>query len=497
MGAPAAAGAVPAGSRTRAGALAAGCLAFAAVWVMNAPGRLPGTHSDGVEYTTAAASLARTGTLEIPVTHWSDPDDTTALSHYPPGFPALLAVPMALGLPEDTAVTAVLALGAAFSAAMAFVLAAGIGGLHAGVVASGLLLATPVFANLHLAVWSETAYLGIALLGLWTLIRWPDRPGTHGLVMAVGLAVRYVGVAGVATAVAFALGRGGSVSDRVRRALWAGGPGLVFLVVWRTWVRAGDEVIRSADLYAGAGTQLRDMVVLLVRWLAPVHLTRVVAPAVVLFVVFVGGVALLLGAWPGSAARARRVFLVFSLAYAGVVILSRAFLDPLIPFDARLFIPVLALASVAVGVAVAERSRRLPGRWPALLHLPLLIWAVAGVADIQETARVSGEEGRFYTHRAWETDPVANGAYAADDRYLYSNEAALIVHYGGRAAKRLPRAYEDLDAFAAAWRTRPGPILFKLPPNPVDPPIEVFLDGLPVREVGRSEHAAFLVPRDP
>ena len=515
-------------------AVAAGLVAVAAVWIMNRSPRLPGTHSDGVEYVAAAESMAAGGPPEIPVTHWSDPGSSTVLSHYPPGFPALLAIPLALGASPSTAVTAVLAVGAALSVAMTVLLAAGIGGLHAGIVAGVLLLATPAFALLHLAVWSEAAYLGIALLGLWAIIRHPDRPGVHGVLMAVGLGIRYVGIAGVATAVVFAWFRGRALVDRVRGALWAGAPGLVGLVAWRWWVRSGGEVIRSPDVYAGAGTQLRDVVLLLLQWLAPIHLTRLVAPAVVLFVVFMGAVAVMVGAWPreagtpgeggagvaarhGSAVagqgevdavgagpargrwalpprRARRVFLVFGAAYAGVVLVSRAFLDPLIPFDPRLFLPLLVLATVAFGVTLAVRSRRIGRPWAVALHGAVAVWVVAGLLDIGETVRISGEEGRFYTHRVWESDPAAVGAYTSRARWIYSNEAAMVVHYGRRPAKTLPRSYEDLDAFVRAWRDRPGPILFKLPRNPVDPPLDRFLELLPVRESRRTEHAVLLLP---
>jgi len=516
-------------------AVVAAVIASVAVWTMNRSHRLPGTHSDGVEYVTAAEAMAARGRPEIPVTHWSDPDSTTVLSHYPPGFPALLAIPLALGASPPTAVTAVLAVGAGLAVAMTVLLAAGIGGLHAGVVAGALVMATPAFAILHLAVWSEAAYLGIALLGLWTIIRHPDRPGVHGALMAVGLGIRYVGIAGVATAVVFAWVRGRALVDRIRAALWAGAPGLVGLVAWRWWVRSGGEVIRSPDVYAGAGTQLRDVVLLLVQWLAPIHLTRLVSPAVVLFVVFMGAVAVMVGAWPretdipagtegraaaagdGSTAagqgrgtttpegslhgrwtlppgRARRVFLVFAVAYAGVVLLSRAFLDPLIPFDPRLFLPLLLLATVTFGVTLAGRSRRIGAPWAVALHGLVAIWAVAGLLDIRETVQVSAEEGRFYTHRAWESDPAAVAAYTSRAPHVYSNEAAMVVHYGRRPAKTLPRSYEDLNAFARAWRDRPGPILFKLPRNPVDPPMDRFLELLPVREARRTEHAVLLLP---
>jgi len=188
------------------------------------------------------------------------------------------------------------------------------------------------------------------------------------------------------------------------------------------------------------------------------------------------------------------VFLVFAAAYAGVVLASRAFLDPLIPFDPRLFLPLLVLATVAFGVTLAVRSRRISRPWAVAVHGLVAIWAVAGLLDIRETVQVSAEEGRFYTHWAWESDPTAVGAYTSPAAYVYSNEAAMVVHYGRRSAKTLPRSYENLDAFARAWRVRPGPILFKLPRNPVDPPLDSLLEILPVREVRRTEHAVLLLP---
>lgn len=489
-------------------------LAGSAVAWMNRSALLPATHSDGVEYTTAAASLARDGGFEIPVTHWSDPDSTTTLSHYPPGFSAAIAVPIAVaGVSPRVAVIAVLATGAAMAAALILWITSGIVGIGPGLFAALLLACTPALSRLYVGVWSESLYLGVALAGLWTVIARPRQAFLHGLVAAVGVAIRYVGVAGVVAAVWFAWnGRKGG-RDRVLAVLAAGSPGALVLLGWQGYVGAGQEEIRRLAVYPGLPAQGRELVFLLAEWITPYNLARVAPVPVVILVLVVGGVAVMLGGWPKPsahreagveadralvAARARPVFLVYSVSYVAVVVLSRLLLDPLIPFDARLFVPVLVLLTIVFVVSLANRA----GFWPRPVAIGayslLSIWMVFGVMDLREIVTISSENGRFYSHTAWTDDPAVR--WAADESasfpWVYSNEAGMIWYHGHRTAKQLWRVQEDPAAFRAAYNARPGPILVTLPPKRVDVSLEMLEEALDVRLVMKSEHAALYFPAD-
>ena len=491
-----------------------GLAAGVAVVGSNRPPLLPATHSDGVEYTSAAESLVSRGTLEIPVTHWSDPDSTTVLSHYPPGFSVAIALPMRVArVSSATSVRWALGAGAALAAGMVFWIASGIGGLWAGLVASALVAATPALAGIYVAVWSESLYLGTALLLLWALVTKPRRTLLHGVLAALGVALRYVGVAGVATAVWLAWGGRTTRRDRVLDAARAGGPGLLFLLGWQVYVGGGSEEIRSAGVYPGAAAQAAEFVLLLGAWLSPVNLGRVIPPEWVILGVAIVGLTVIVGgrpadpagdgsAWPlrspsspARIARARKVFSLFALIYVGVVVTSRVFLDPLVPFDARLFAPVLVLISIAFSVALARGLRRWPRPVGVALHGLVAIWMYFGVLDLRELVTVSSRDGRYYTHVRWSEDPIVRSVDRGwTSPYLYSNEAAMVYFYGSRPAKHLWRSHEDAAAFRAAFEARPGPILVTLPAKEVDVSLETIERTLDVWLYRRSEAAALYLP---
>ncbi|HSG49589.1 MAG TPA: hypothetical protein VLA43_17340 [Longimicrobiales bacterium] len=489
------------------GAVLTGVTAGGLVLVMNLSPRLPGTHSDGVEYVAAAESLARHGAFTIPVTHWSDPDSVTALSHYPPGFSLAIAAPMRVaGVSAEASVELVLAAGAALATGMTFWLAAAAGGLWAGGLAALLFVSTPALSRLYVAVWSECLYLGIALAVLWTLVAWPRRRLLHGVLAAVGVAVRYVGVAGALAAMWFAWFRGRDLRDRLIGVALTGTPTLAVLLGWQAFAGSAGEEIRVVGVYAGLPAQSRQFLLLVADWLSPLSLRSFVPVEWVILALPVGIAAVMFGGWPrsaedpsGTARRIRSVLVVFGAAYGGVVVVSRLFLDPLIPFDTRLFAPVLLTITVGFAVCVVQRARRWPPSRGVALFGVVAVWMCLGIVDVREIVSQSGHVGRFYTHDAWVAagdDSAVGWAFreSAGYPYLYSNEAALVFYHGGRAAKHLVRSNEDADAFQEAFRQRPGPVLVTFPLKTVDVPPDDFVSALGLRLFRDTGEAKLYLP---
>ncbi|MFI5236149.1 MAG: hypothetical protein ACHQXA_10595, partial [Gemmatimonadales bacterium] len=94
--------------------LVAGLLAFA----ITGPGG-PALAPDSMSYLGAAQSLAQHRTLRVPLSDWNDADSTAALTDYAPGFPIVLAAPIALGAPPVPAARYVQALAAGLTTAIA------------------------------------------------------------------------------------------------------------------------------------------------------------------------------------------------------------------------------------------------------------------------------------------------------------------------------------------------------------------------------------------
>src|SRR5690242_20805707 len=69
---------------------------LAALWITAAPG--PGLEPDSMSYVGAAQRFARHGALDVPTAYWWESDSTSALGSFPPGYPLVISIPLALGV---------------------------------------------------------------------------------------------------------------------------------------------------------------------------------------------------------------------------------------------------------------------------------------------------------------------------------------------------------------------------------------------------------------
>ncbi|MDE3129285.1 MAG: hypothetical protein KGL38_14845, partial [Gemmatimonadota bacterium] len=83
-------------------ALVMGSVAFAAVLFATEPAG-PGLGESSGYYLGAADALAGGHGLRVPTASWASSDSESTLTRYPPGFPAAVALPVAMGLPAAQA----------------------------------------------------------------------------------------------------------------------------------------------------------------------------------------------------------------------------------------------------------------------------------------------------------------------------------------------------------------------------------------------------------
>jgi len=364
--------------------VAAALVAVLGVLAINRSQLTPGVHGDSVEYLTAAESFRAGGTFTIPITHWSRADSVAELSHFPPGYAVALSGAMRLGLPAQAAGLWVTALAAGVVVAGVVLLVLPFG-LVAAALSAGALLATPVFVRLHLAIWSEPLFVAITVLLLLALARRPGVYWLHGLLAAAGVAVRYVGVAGTLAAVVVGGLRGGTPRERLSAMAQAGLPSLFFLLWWGRRVDTSGEAIRDFGLQSGLDRVGAQLAGLAAEWPIPRGLMGAV--------------------WPGGATVVRCA-LVFMGCYLSVVLVSRLFADPRIPFDARIFFPVLVLSTVlAIAAAVSVARSRGRAGW-ALLGVVACGWGVAASSEVRQGVTAVNEYGLYFTSAGWAEDPV-------------------------------------------------------------------------------------------
>lgn len=464
-----------------------GVVAFALVLAGTEPPG-PGLDPDTAFYLGGATSLAAGTGFRAPIAPWASRDSTAPIGHFPPGFSAAIAVPTALGMPPAQAARLVNALAAFVTVATAAYLAALAAGPLIALLLGAALLVTPALVYVHLDLLSEPLFLACVSLALLAMIRAPRRPLLAGLAAAAAALVRYAGVAVTGAAILWAFGQRGALRVRVRRAVLAALPTVVLQAAWVAHARAvgGKKAVRQIAIYvANFGRDLSMAWQTTTEWLVPhsdqdVHihapLVAIAALALIAIIIAAGGRAAW-RAWRATRDRAagdpayRRAHSaaatlaacgVFAVCYVGVLVLSRLFADPFIPFDERLLSPLMLVLELAAAVSIgawwsagADLSRI------ALLVAAAIWWGAAlGVdGDVVNWALTNGND---FAGEDWRRSELLYWARTHAGRApLYANWPAAVNFQLHRAAWQLPLvdAPVSWSAFADTIRARRALIL--------------------------------------
>jgi hypothetical protein len=464
-----------------------GLAAAAGVWLCTVPPG-PGLDPDAASYLGAAVSLAHGSGYRVPVTPWAASDTTAPLSHFPPGYSTAIAVPVLLGLTATQAARVVNAAAAFVEIAVAVWLVADTVGMIAGVVLGVVLLVMHALVLVHLSVLSEPLFLAFLVADLASMRRVliaSDERSLNiaalggGLAAAGAVLVRYAGVAAVGALVLWVVARPASVGVRGRRALLASLPSILLLGAWvlHTSHTSGAHSIRSFGAYGGMGETLRMGLSTVVAWLVPLTSDDTLPGrqwlAFVLFLV-------LAYATIRGAARAPRpvaagtILAAFLLAAAYLVVLvgSRWFADPGIPFDERLLIPLFLLVVIAAAIASPSwwHGASRTARWIGAILLAA--WVAASFRGTEDDVSWALENGQDFAQEQWAQSPVLAWARANAPRQpLYTNWPPAVLFHLHRAARELPEIADSTDAevlraFADSVRAHHGVILAFDQPSP-------------------------------
>ncbi len=262
--------------------LAAGTFALGTV----PPG--PGLDPDAQSYIGAAISLVASGNYRVPTSSWVAADTMAPLTHYPPGFPTLLAGPIAAGLsPLQSARLVIVA--AAFITWVGLVLMIGdAAGTPVAVLGAFAALATPAIVMQYLSVLSEPPFLAtlvLTLIGMVAMARAARANGSTayvwallvGLTVSVAVMLRYAGIALLAAVVLWSLaGRAASRnwSIRLRCTALVAAPTLCALGLWllHTQRFGGEHSVRTIGFYPGFLATALDGLHTVGRWLVPIDI---------------------------------------------------------------------------------------------------------------------------------------------------------------------------------------------------------------------------------
>ena len=422
----------------------------------------PGLDPDAVAYLGDADALAKHGELRTPAARWWNPDSTSMLAHFPPGFAAAIAVPVRLGMDPQQSARLVEAV-AAFVTIGTLVLLVG----DATAQLAGILLAVALFATssmhlAHVSVLSEPLFLALTALMLAAMVYRPDRPLAAGSLAALAGLVRYAGLAYVGVVALWTFMQRGSLAMRARRALIAALPALVLQALWfvRTRLVATKEPIRKLGFYGDVGRSLAEARVTIEGWLVPDPDTltepmrfrgalTLIAAALLLVVVLAAVRALrrrLTQREDDTRSRdplALRLIAAASLTvgcYLALVILSRIIADPGIPFDERILSPVIVLGStlVATGLGVWWLASTAALPKIALIGALLGWWCAAGSVTWDQAVRVR-DYGSDFGSDDWRRSDLLEWARSEGAGHpLYTNWVAAVYFHLRRPARDIP-----------------------------------------------------------
>ena len=439
----------------------AGVLAF---WITAAPG--PGLEPDSMSYTGAAEWLAHHGSLAVPTAYWWEPDSTSALGSFPPGYSVAISIPVALGVPPVQAARLVI-VGAAMVTAWALGAAAfAAGGWVAACLAAALALLAPGVVTQHWIVLSEPLSYALLAVTLGLMAGKPERSWAYGVTAALANMVRYAEIAGVATVVLWAFAQSAGWKARLKRALFAGLPALILQGAWliRERVVEARTPFATVGRFAGVAGTLEQGIGRIGAWLVP-------SPVLPVSMIPLAVLAMLAVLWLvhrtitvrvpqiGHLERWLLSLLLFSGVYAAILLFSRTFVGGEIEFDDRILSPLYICGGAAVGTMIGNLwdGWTVRGRWAA--GGLLAAWMASAVVVDVGQVRTLRSEGYGYEGADWQKTDFARWLRTFGARYeIYSNDPAAIYFLAGRPSRMLPEtlAPDSVARFKDVFNKHPS-----------------------------------------
>lgn len=462
---------------------------------------LPSVDETGVRYLVTAPAIAAGEAPAVPIADWDAASAETGLEGQGKLVPILMAAGIRQGARAFVAGLWVMALAAGGVVLALCWSVGGVGGIPAAVLATLLLVASPltVEAATVLDPGLVEAALVLALLGALTYR--PDGALLHGILAALAWWSAPVGLGAVAAVLAWPVTRAGTWPVRTRRLVLGVLPPAVLVgaaLRWPLLTPPAWHPARGSGLVGVAG---------LTRW-AGFGLpgwAGVAVGAVLLLLLAVlviregrsapkpkGPLAWTDPSAPDWLARSFRPAAALLLASTAVVALTG-------PAGASLtppWLPVAWLLAAVAGAAAWRWWTHTAGvmRWvPAGL---LILWvAVGGWRAADRMVRLR-DEGRGDTAKVWVASPVVRWIdnQAPKGLPIYASDPALVYIQSTRAARRLPALGAGLSGFAQFFHEHPGAVVVTAPDN-TEARVLALSDSLDLKAEVTAPEGTVLLPR--
>ena len=493
----------------------AGLVAAIGVWIISAPPG-PGLDPDAASYLSAAESLAGGRGYRILIADWRSADSTTALAHFPPGYPTALAAAIAVGASPANAARIVNAGAAFITVAVAAALVTSVAGLVAGLSLAVALLVMHAMVLIHFSVLSEPLFLACLVCAVAAMERFGRAPNEGARLRAAALAgaggagailARYAGIAVVGAVVLWCVAPPAPIRARAQRALVAALPAGVLFGAWvaRSYFMSGPRSIRAFGAYGGFGDTLAMGFSTVVAWLLPLTSDDTLPGQSWIALCFLGALLVVTtrGAFASrdtAAASVLRALATVATCYVAVLVASRLLADPDIPFDERILAPLFVIVAIGVAIALATWWRVAGRLARGVTAVLLFAWFAASFRASEDDVEWVLENGFDFAQVQWKASPLlAWGRINAARRPLYSNWPPAIVFHLHRAAHELPNdsTAAVLHAFADTVRARGGVVLAFDQPSPGRIGVAALARAPGLRAVAHLADGTVFVPEAP
>lgn len=427
--------------------LAGFCASILMYWITD---QGPGVSPDSTTYIDAARSLVAGNGFFV---------HGKAMTHYPPGYPLLIAG-VDLLHPGDalqaTRFLAALLFGANF---VLLGLAAHIC-TRRSLVATGcamlVFLSSAPTISVHSMAWSEAPFITFSMASFLLFSHHITRPRPYVLVLAglmagFAAATRYVGVVLFPTiALAFFLLDNRSIKLKMRDVVIFAGVAFLPLASWfiRNILIAQSATNREFAFHTAGLGHAKYLISTMYNFVLPISIspwTKAIHIAVAVALFFWGVSIIYRKAYSKQNATSMGIVLpvlcvIYSVIYVVFLFISISFFDAHTPLDSRILLPVilaLTIASITLAWSLSEELNR---RWIWYGFVLLVLFSVS-INAMPAIARAVDihKNGSGYTSRYWNHSDII--AYLSDShevRTVYSNGPDVIRFLTGKEAVMIP-----------------------------------------------------------
>jgi hypothetical protein len=408
-----------------------------------------GLDSDGVHYISAARNLLAGRGLTLPF----GSDEPVPLTHFPPGYPLLLAA--AAGLFRLDPLQAAAWVDACFFAAniwlVAHIVRRATGLLTPAILAALFMGTSTAMLAVHSRAWSEPAFLLLSFSCLLLLAHFVATLRVRALVASAALGAsavscRYAGIALLATGV-FA------ICLLLTQPLWRKLEYCAVFLSFSTFLMSGIAIRNIAIAGSVANRKLMLHPIEPARFKALIsHVSSWIVPDVTPFpfrIAVVGFTLCLLvliarrppSSWasPPFAAMAQ-VLVVFMNCYLLTLIVSIALLDVAIQFSYRILAPLFVASLISVFIYSGRLWEFRTTRFKFVGTCLLVLIASMGILRTALWFKRANDAGLGWSSPRWRRSEIIARVRSMEyDRPVYSNASPALYILTGRHVLDIPR----------------------------------------------------------